>query len=520
MVPALAGQWILLFTLYLGLTQKIDESKLTWIFLIILSSLINFYFMVPIVAIYSLLRIFNLKFEKEIFFKLIKDFFIIGLLLLLTLYIVGYFEVRMIDILALGFGRDKLNLLSIFDSNNSFDGLSWSWFLPDIKLTQHEEFEGFNYLGLGQIIMLIFVLILFFRKKYKKNLFIIKNSKEIKYFIFISIFMTLWALSNKISFGSYTLIEIPLNKYIYGVLSIVRPTGRLFWIVNNFILIMSIVIIFKCFNKKNSLLIITFFLIIQVVDTSAGIKQRINFFIAKNFIKKYIVDSFESDVDHFHNIYSYTSLLDKKALLNSSIPLDDIENDFLDKFIYLFNEIKNETYYNKMMYVFEKIHLVGLLHRLDVSTMAASIEARVPFVDHRLVEFAFSIPFKYKMKWCEDSSKYNSRILMSDQISEKYDPPKYLLKKAFENKLPNEILYRKKSGFPVPLHDWLGGKFRKYTKNILLSRVAKNRKIYNIDNIKKILDSDSDKLREDHRFAMKIWMLVNLELFIGEYFDE
>ena len=45
---------------------------------------------------------------------------------------------------------------------------------------------------------------------------------------------------------------------------------------------MSIVIIFKCFNKKNSLLIITLFLIIQVVDTSAGIKQRINFFIAKN----------------------------------------------------------------------------------------------------------------------------------------------------------------------------------------------------------------------------------------------
>ena len=172
------------------------------------------------------------------------------------------------------------------------------------------------------------------------------------------------------------------------------------------------------------------------------------------------------------------------------------------------------------MYVFEKIHLVGLLHRLDVSTMAASIEARVPFVDHRLVEFAFSIPFKYKMKWCEDRSKYNSRILMSDQISEKYDTPKYLLKKAFENKLPNEILYRKKSGFPVPLDDWLSGKFRKYTKNILSSRVAKNRKIYNIDNIKKILDSDSDKLREDHRFAMKIWMLVNLELFIGEYFDE
>ena len=252
---------------------------------------------------------------------------------------------------------------------------------------------------------------------------------------------------------------------------------------------------------------------IDSLDLSDDEKDK----LCKYFIKKYIVDNFESDVDHFHSIYSYTSLLDKKAILNSSIPLDDIENDFLDKFIYLFNEIKNETYYNKMMYVFEKIHLVGLLQRLDTSTMAASIEARVPFVDHRLVEFAFSIPFKYKIKWCKDGGKYKSRVLMSNEISERYDIPKYILKKAYENELPKDILYRKKAGFPVPLHDWLGGKFRKYAKKILLSKAAKNRKIYNIDNIKKILDSD--ELHADHGFAMKIWMLVNLELFSREYFD-
>ncbi len=252
---------------------------------------------------------------------------------------------------------------------------------------------------------------------------------------------------------------------------------------------------------------------IDSLDLSSDEKDK----LCINFIKKYIVDSFESDVDHFHTVYSYISLLDKKALLNPLIPLDDIENDFLDKFIYLFNEIKDETYYNKMMYVFEKIHLVGLLHRLDVSTMAASIEARVPFVDHRLVEFAFSIPFKYKIKWCKDSSKYNSRVLMSDQISEKYDTPKYILKKAFENKLPNEILYRKKVGFPVPLHNWFDGKFKKYAKTILLGSAAKSRKIYNIGNIKKMLNND--RLHKDHDFAMKIWMLVNLELFSQEYFD-
>ena len=85
------------------------------------------------------------------------------------------------------------------------------------------------------------------------------------------------------------------------------------------------------------------------------------------------------------------------------------------------------------------------------------------------------------------------------------------------SKLPKEILYRKKIGFPVPLHNWFGGKFKKYAKKILLSKVAKNRGIYNISNIKKMLDSKG--LHKDCNLSMKIWMLVNLELFSKEYFD-
>ena len=97
--------------------------------------------------------------------------------------------------------------------------------------------------------------------KLKDLLFEMKplNNKEIKVFIIISLFLTFWALSNKISFGSYTLVEIPLNKYVYGVLSIFKGTGRMFYIVSYFLLILSILIIFKCFNKKKSLLIITLF---------------------------------------------------------------------------------------------------------------------------------------------------------------------------------------------------------------------------------------------------------------------
>ena len=235
--------------------------------------------------------------------------------------------------------------------------------------------------------------------------------------------------------------------------------------------------------------------------------------LSKNFIKKYGKSFFNNEVEHFVNIYSYTSLKDKKELLHNLIDLDTIEQKFTDRILSYFDEIKDESYYNKIMYTFEKIHIVGLLHRVDITTMATSVEARVPFVDHRVVEFAFTIPVQYKLKWIKEKPK----TLMSDKISEVYDIPKYILKKSFEDILPKEVLYRKKMGFPVPINNWFGRDFNNYARDVLLNNKAKKRNIYNIENINKWLNSD--RLSKDHSFAMKIWMLINLELFIQKYID-
>ena len=272
----LSGQWILLFALYLGLTSKIDKSKLLWILVINLASLIHFYFTAIIFVVYSILRISNFYFEKETLFRLLKDFFIVTIFTLLTLYVVGYFEIKVVDSLGLGFGDYKLNLLSFFDPGPTSNNVFWSRFLPDIKLSLGEQLEGFNYLGLGQMLMLLFAFIVFFNKKYKTGLLSIKSNKEIKIFVLISFLFTLWALSNKISIGSYTIIEIPLNKYIYGLLSIIRSSGRVFWIVNYFLLILSIIIIYTSFKKKHSLSIVILFLVIQIIDISPGLKTRIS----------------------------------------------------------------------------------------------------------------------------------------------------------------------------------------------------------------------------------------------------
>ena len=285
-VPALTGQWILLFAIYLGLTLKVEESKLAWFFLIILSSLINFYFLVMVLGSYSILRLMNFSFEKKYIIKLSKDFIIIFPILVMVMYIVGYFEIRLVDTLSLGFGRDKLNLLGIFDSTNNIDKISFSWILPDINLSRGEETEGYNFFGLGQIIVVLLAFYIFFKKKYYDNLNLIKKSKEIKAFFIISLFFTIWALSTKISIGPFTIIDIPLNKYIYGLLSTVRPTGRLFWIVNYFLLIISLIIIFKCFDKKKSTIIILLLLSIQIADTSSGLKDRLFITYDKNKLLK------------------------------------------------------------------------------------------------------------------------------------------------------------------------------------------------------------------------------------------
>ena len=177
---SVSAQWLLLFTLYLGLTKKIDESKSLWFFLITLSSLILYNFTIIVVAVYSGLRILNIKFKKEKFYELFKDFFLISIFLTLLLYAVGYFEIRALDTLAVGFGHYKLNLLSFFDPVNTANNLSWSWFLPDIKLSKAEELEGFNYLGIGYILMYLFSLIIFFKKSNKENLISIKKKRNTK----------------------------------------------------------------------------------------------------------------------------------------------------------------------------------------------------------------------------------------------------------------------------------------------------------------------------------------------------
>lgn len=137
-----------------------------------------------------------------------------------------------------------------------------------------------------------------------------------------------------------------------------------------------------------------------------------------SLIKKYLDNNFRNKIDHFLYLYSYFPLDEKKSIFNSYmnglIKNDiDLKNIFKEKFC----KAKNLSYYDQISYVFEKLHLVGLLGRVDNSTMATAVEARVPFVDHELVEFMFSVPHKYKLKWKNIFSLLKGMSKNSDEIS-------------------------------------------------------------------------------------------------------
>ncbi len=136
-----------------------------------------------------------------------------------------------------------------------------------------------------------------------------------------------------------------------------------------------------------------------------------------------------------------------------------------------------------------------LLVKMDIATMANSLEGRSPLLDSKFVEMAAQIPYELKVK-----GFWNN---------------KYIFKKALEKIVPKENLYRPKQGFSIPLSLWFDRDLRDYSKKILLGKKALKRDIYKEDVVREMLKRHSS----NNDFGPKLWSLVFLELWFQTYFD-
>lgn len=162
-----------------------------------------------------------------------------------------------------------------------------------------------------------------------------------------------------------------------------------------------------------------------------------------------------------------------------------------------FSESGSKNKAEQAVYADFTTYLPGdLLVKVDIDTMTVALEGRSPFLDHEFLELTAQIPFHLKLKG------FNNK--------------KYILKEALRGIIPDEVMFRPKMGFSIPLHDWFRSDLKEYAYDLLLSEKALNRGIFKKESIQELLNTHCTTKID---FGYHIWALITLELWFEEYFD-
>jgi asparagine synthase (glutamine-hydrolysing) len=137
---------------------------------------------------------------------------------------------------------------------------------------------------------------------------------------------------------------------------------------------------------------------------------------------------------------------------------------------------------------------LDILTKVDRMSMAHSLEARVPLLDHPFVEFAATIPADWKL--------HRGRT-------------KHILVKALRGWLPDEILDRSKKGFGVPLNRWFRGPLRSLVKELLMSDTFRRRGIFDAAYVKRLIE----RQEQGRPLDLHLWTLMSFELWCRTFLD-
>jgi asparagine synthase (glutamine-hydrolysing) len=155
----------------------------------------------------------------------------------------------------------------------------------------------------------------------------------------------------------------------------------------------------------------------------------------------------------------------------------------------------SSTTLDRLLYTDLKTYLVELLMKQDQMSMAASIESRVPFLDHTLVEFAAALPARMKLRGFKT---------------------KWILREAVRDILPAGILTRKKMGFPVPFSVWMKGEWGNVARDVLLDSRSRDRGIIDPAAVERLISAHASGEADG---GDALWSLLNLELWYRTHID-
>ena len=264
--PALCAQWLILASIYLYIKEPHSNKEAFSLsfkqsILILLSGLIHPYLTFIVAGFAIILPFKNFSVYKSISIKKA----LITTLITFTLLIINWYIVGLI-----GNSNSEVNNgygLYSWNFNSFFNPDGFSTFLPQLKQINPAQYEGYSYLGLGILILIPFSIILLVYRISKSK--INENNKKSFYiFLLWLIPLTLFGITNNISYNDKEIFTYPIPDILIKLGNIFRATSRFIWLLY-YTLFLSILIIFAKFKINNVIKIVTFsiLLCIQLYDT-------------------------------------------------------------------------------------------------------------------------------------------------------------------------------------------------------------------------------------------------------------
>ncbi len=221
--------------------------------------------------------------------------------------------------------------------------------------------------------------------------------------------------------------------------------------------------------------------LIPATDNNFGLKFKL-----QKFIEGTHKDRFMSHQDWLGTF----SNSDLNNLLRSKKE-KNLVKDYLSNVL---NETKIKDDDNKLLYSYMRTYMMDeVLVKVDRASMKASLETRSPFLDYRLVEFAFSLPYSFKL---------------SGHIT------KFILKMLMSTKLPRSIVWRKKKGFGIPLSKWFRDELRPICDNYFSEEFIKKQGLFNYSYVRKILDDHYNRKVDNRKY---LWNLLVFQMWFDKY---
>ncbi len=187
---------------------------------------------------------------------------------------------------------------------------------------------------------------------------------------------------------------------------------------------------------------------------------------------------------------------DKPNFFNAEVLRQTNGYQTFDLFKKIYDEAPAQDHLSRIQYLDIKTYLCeDILTKVDRASMAVSLEVRCPILDHVFMEYAAKLPYTLKLKGLES---------------------KYIFKKALKRYLPDDILYRKKMGFGVPILEWMKTDLKEYTRALVLEGVA-SRSYLNIPHLEKIWKEHQNGLRN---WSTELWIIMMFNLWHRRFIEK